>query len=274
MIWLDSPNSKVQRVVAVTTSSKWRPNADQLEVLLGSLERFPVTKAVSLGEAFNVESRTVRSLAPKPPLKISGAVLNARQRLSGFTRLIPNDNPLLNSFLDRMLIADSADLTRAQRDGYATSVSDGINGQLALITMPSFRSVTFTATSDELPVSIQNRTGYPVRVVLEVKGDRVRLPNGHKVALTLDKEVTTTRLRLVARTSGSFPIIVRLTSPDGSVLLQQSQVDVRIAATSAAGLILTIGAALVLAWWWGRHTWRNRPGRYRKGSAAIEVHSD
>jgi hypothetical protein len=48
---------------------------------------------------------------------------------------------------------------------------------------------------------------------------------------------------------------VRVTSPDGALLLDRSTFDVRSTAISGVGLVLSVGAGLFLAVWWARN-WR------------------
>jgi hypothetical protein len=64
-----------------------------------------------------------------------------------------------------------------------------------------------------------------------------------------------------ARTSGAFPLRVRLLSPDGSLTLVQSRFTVRSTAASGVGIVLSTGAGGFLLLWWARHLVRGRRNR-------------
>ncbi|MGH2651430.1 MAG: hypothetical protein ACRDHK_09510, partial [Actinomycetota bacterium] len=61
-----------------------------------------------------------------------------------------------------------------------------------------------------------------------------------------------------AQTTGRFPVAVVIESPDGTRLVAESQILVRSTAYNRAALALTIGAAVFLAFWWGRRFLRRR----------------
>jgi hypothetical protein len=58
------------------------------------------------------------------------------------------------------------------------------------------------------------------------------------------------------RTSGAFTMVVEVTSPDQSIVLDTSTFDIRSTAISGVGLVLSAGAGLFLAVWWAKH-WRS-----------------
>jgi hypothetical protein len=59
----------------------------------------------------------------------------------------------------------------------------------------------------------------------------------------------------VTRASGAFPLRITATSPDGVLTVSRARVTVRSTAVSGVGLVLSIGALLVLVVWWASH-WR------------------
>ena len=72
----------------------------------------------------------------------------------------------------------------------------------------------------------------------------------------LDANRTTTQaIPVKARTSGAFQLTVRLRSPDGQLSLGATRFTVTSTVASGVGLLLSIGAGLFLALWWGSH-WR------------------
>lgn len=61
------------------------------------------------------------------------------------------------------------------------------------------------------------------------------------------------------QTTGRFPVDVRLRTPDGSPIAS-STIVVRSTAYNRVALVVTIGAALFLALWWGRRFLPRRRG--------------
>ena len=124
--------------------------------------------------------------------------------------------------------------------------------------MPQNRSITLTARRGEIPVTFQNHTGHPVKVVVHMESDKLDFPGGSRLQIDLTRLNTTHRFPVVARTSGTFPIRITLESPDGDLIVGRARLTVRSTATSGVGLAISVGAALFLAVWWGRHALKGR----------------
>jgi hypothetical protein len=127
--------------------------------------------------------------------------------------------------------------------------------------MPSGRSITLTARQGEIPVTFQNRTGKPVKVVVKVQSDKLEFPRGATQDLELTRLNTTEKFPVVARTSGAFPMRITLESPDGNLEVGRARITVRSTAASGAGLVMAMGAASFLAIWWGRNAMKGRRAR-------------
>ena len=177
---------------------------------------------------------------------------------------------------ERLLVAQSADFRSArQRDPYLAGVQEAIDEQLGGIEMPQNRSITLTARRGEIPVTFQNHTGHPVRVVVRMESDKLDFPRGETLEIDLTRLNTTHRFPVVARTSGAFPIRITLLSPDGDLVVGRARLTVRSTATSGVGLAISVGAALFLALWWGRHAQRGRRAkRLMEPSAVLAARGD
>ena len=171
-------------------------------------------------------------------------------------------NALSGSLDERLLVAQSADLRSAQqRDLYLQGVQATIDAQLDAVDMPEGRSITLTSREGEIPVTFQNHTGHPLKVVVKLQSDKLEFPGGTTRVLDLTRLNTTERFPVVARTSGTFPIRIVLESPDGKLTIGRARMTVRSTATSGLGVVISTGAVLFLALWWGRHTVKGRRAR-------------
>jgi len=107
-------------------------------------------------------------------------------------------------------------------------------------------------------VTVQNDNGYPVKVRVRITGSKLEFPDGDDRMVDATRQYVTERFAVVARTSGAFGVQVQLESPDGTVVLQKSEITVRSTATSSVGLGLSIGAIAFLVVWWIRSTIKAR----------------
>jgi len=269
VIYLDKPGAG-SRAVVVAGPPTWRADRSFLETTVAGLAASPITAAVSLDTVFatfasarNEQGRPlVRTPSGVPPGGIADLVTglaNARRRLDALGSVLGTTNTIQATLEERLLLAESVELrTNRQRQAYLDAVLSGIDALRRDIRMPGAQSITLTARRGEIPVTFQNRTGAPAKVVVRVQSDKLDFPRGSTQLLDLTRLNTTERFSVVSRTSGAFPLRITLESPDGNLIIGQSRLTVRSAAASGVGLVVSLGAAAFLAVWWGRHALRGR----------------
>lgn len=272
VIYLDQPAADRRAVVAVGPTG-WRADKAFLDTAVGALAQSPILEPLSLDAVFSTvgAARTeqgrplVRTAATAPGSgipEVASGLGNARRRLDSLGSVLGTTSSFYTALEERMLVAESLELrTSRQRQSYIDAVLSGIDRQRRDIRMPATQSITLTARRGEIPVTFQNRTGVPARVVVTVQSDKLDFPRGSTVALDLERRNTTERFSVVSRTSGAFPLRIQLESPDGNMVIGQARLTVRSTAASGVGLIVSLGAALFLAVWWGRHALRGRRAR-------------
>ncbi|MEO5678864.1 MAG: hypothetical protein ABIS47_04260, partial [Acidimicrobiales bacterium] len=84
--------------------------------------------------------------------------------------------------------------------------------------------------------------------------------------VVLDRRTNTSRILVRVRASGSFPVRVRLLTPDGSQVLQETSYVVRADTFPGVAIAVSGAAALFLALWWAKTlvTEGGRHGRHRR----------
>jgi hypothetical protein len=269
VVWLDAPATDRRAVVAIAPAG-WQASRAFLDTLAVSLSQSPIAEAVSLDTVFTGVKPAITTrgsalvrhpaAAPPPPLaEIVGDIRQTRNRLTSLASVLGPATPDSTLLEDRLLVAESAELpdVRARQD-YVAAVEAGINDHLSAIQMPSGRSITLTARRGQIPVTFQNRTGAPARVVVTVQSEKLEFPDGASRPLELSRRNTTERFAVVARTSGAFPLSITLQSPDGNLLIGRARLTVRSTVASRVSLAVSAGAVLFLAVWWGRHIVRGR----------------
>jgi hypothetical protein len=197
----------------------------------------------------------------------ASAMRAGRRRLDSFGSALEEDNPVYGR-LERVLLTtastDFIDLRSRQLQ--VDLLNRLIEGQLRLIQLPTSRTITLTARTGRLPITILSLADYPMRIVLRVDSDKLSFPGisttGSAVQMReIRRGNNPVDFTVRARTAGAFPLHIELSSPDARLVLASTTFTVQSTALSGVGLVLSIGAALFLAVWWGRQAWRTRRRR-------------
>jgi hypothetical protein len=273
VIYLDRPGDDARRGVAAVAPADWTPSRQFLDVVTNGLSLSPILEPISTETLFgavpNAKDDNGANLLRKPAVIPPGAVGEiapdirpVRRDLDSLGSVLGSGNTTSAVIEERLLLAESADLkAKRQRDGYVEGAKRLIQDQLNDIQMPQGRSITLTARTGEIPVTFQNNTGKPVRVVVKIESDKLDFPRGTTQTLDLTRLNTTERFPVVARTSGAFPIRITLESPDGNLVVGRGRITIRSTAASGVSVIVALGAAIFLAVWWGRNAMKGRRAR-------------
>jgi hypothetical protein len=187
---------------------------------------------------------------------IAGTLRTARTGVDGLSGLI-GDPEQAATLRRSLLISVGTDTPDSERAAYVGGVNAALGTVAGAVVLPDKFRITLTTRSSTIPVTITNNTRRELNVMVQLDSDQLEFPDGRLITTPLPAS-TTTRLEVPVRvrTSGAFTMDVRVTSPDGTIVLDTSTFDVRSTAISGVGFILSIGAALFLAVWWLRH-WRS-----------------
>ena len=269
VVYQDRPSRK--RAVVVVPPRSWRPDPAFLESLLSGLATSTVMAGTTLEDAFtSVSPATATAGAPlvrrlaattSTPGLPAADIVAARRRLVSFASMLAPENALDDRMEQLLLVSEGAGLRAGVRQDYLRGLTDRVRSQTSSVQVPSHRSITLTARTGEIPVTVLSRTGYPLKVEIRVASDKLDFPKGAVRSVDLTRRSTTERFSVRARTSGSFPLRVSLVSPDGELVLGTSRFTVRSTAASGVGVVLSVGAGTFLLVWWGRHLVRGRRNR-------------
>lgn len=274
LVALEEPDS--ERAVTLVNPSDFDPPAQLLDAVLTGLRGNPWLAAKSVDDVFStvppettsngasVTRELAAYAAPAPPV---GAVpyVTTLHRLDSFRSLTGPADPIVVRSERAMLISESSTFTGPAGSLRATATLDtvrtGIDGFLARIRVPQPSTITLTSRSGEIPLTFRNETGRPLDVTLELASAKLTFPEGQTRALHLPTRSTTLRVPVEARTSGTFPLQLSVTSVDGALTVANRTFRVRSTAVSTVGVILMAGAVIFLALWWGIHIRRSRRAR-------------
>jgi hypothetical protein len=193
------------------------------------------------------------------------AVREARRDLASLRALVPEDTPAVVRAERMVLLAESSRLSgpaAASRARVHLEAADrAARDVLAAVKLPGDQSVTLTSRRASIPVALQNRGSVPVRVRVRLASEALGFPGGESRVVELAPRATTVEFTVETRTSGSFPVTVEVSSPDGRFPVGAYRMVVRSTAVSGVALTLTVGAGVFLAGWWGNHVRRARRAR-------------
>ncbi|HUF83461.1 MAG TPA: DUF6049 family protein [Acidimicrobiia bacterium] len=271
VVALEQPN--VVRGVAVANPPDWEAPDGLLDAALAGLRGHPLLAPVDVDQllaqvppATDLEGRTVvRDLEPyvppSPPVT-PAAFLDAAGRLGGLRsligagdlRIVEGDRALrvaLSSAWD-----GSAGRLRAQAE--LGVIDQSIDAVLAQIRVPVGSTVTLTARKGEIPVTFLNETDQTIRVKVKLESNKLFFPDGAEREVELPPRNTTVGFTVESRASGTFPLVLTVTSVDEELVIQSTRVRVRSTFVSGVGVFITVGAAVFLAVWWLLHFRRRR----------------
>lgn len=269
--------------VALVPPPDWNPTSQALDHLLDAL-----AEPAAAGTRAALSTATVQQLfqsatgtdATRPQARqLTGGARSAtafsqrlapvQQRLAAYRSTVtpptgqslrPAANRKVTQLADLVRASGYRGLTESKRDRYLDAVANAVNTGLGGIDVPTRQTVTLTSRSGNLPFTVRNNTGVPVRVQVALDSTgRVAVSPANQT-VSVPGENARVNIRVTTRTSGDTPVHVRVLTGDGSTVISESQVTVRSTAVSGVGLILTIGAGLFLVVWWLRH-WRKARAR-------------
>lgn len=233
--------------------------ARYLDTLLQGLEAGGPVRPVTLDELYTPSGTTVAGVtATGQDLTAYGRNLSAtRSIVDGYTSFAGSADPLVADLRERLLVSGSSDLTESARGAYLRATSEAISARTAQVAITDDETVTLTSREGDIPLTIRNDTGGPVEVELAFDSDnKLDFPDGASQRLRLVEGPNRIQVPVVARTSGSFPLRITATSPDGTLTVSRARVTVRSTVVSGVGVVLSVGALAVLVVWWAGH-WRS-----------------
>ena len=150
----------------------------------------------------------------------------------------------------------------ARRRGVAR-VHTAARAALGTIDVASTTGITLTAEQGTIPITLRRPDGAPldVRVAVDARG-RLGWPEGSQSeTIRLAPGIPqTVSFATIARTRGTFPLLVRVTDPSGTRILHEATISVRSTAISRPAVIVLGAVVLLLV---GVGLVRRRPRRTR-----------
>jgi hypothetical protein len=266
----EAPNASAPRTVVVPINVGL-VSPTYVDDLLGASASNPFVTPSTLTPSFDPTLVGTNASPVQRVLAPTGESVWSPNNVSTLRSLIQRTESFVNSIqssTEPIALQTSVALTEqtggpAAREGVLQSATSSLNAQLG-----SFRiddsTITLTGSSTVLPITIFSSAHYPVILLLHLSTDRLSFPQGDPVAVALNTATTPLRIPATDRVAGGLTLQLELTTKDGSLIVAQAPVQVRVAGNSVVGYLLSGASLFVLAWWWLRTYRRKSRGRHSR----------
>jgi hypothetical protein len=269
------------RGLVIAPSTYWTANLATMKAVLAGLRHNPLLQAVTVDHLLGAVPPelqgdngppVVRQLvndAPVPMPVNPSDYERVSAEVDAYADMVGASDPTVTDARDRLAVALSTAITPEQAAAAVQHADDVVHRLTDDITTDAKR-ITLTSRHARVPISFENKSQRTVTVRVHLDSPKLTFPNGTDEIVTLPPGSTTKRIPMVARTSGTFPLTITLTSADGRLALgAPARVTVRSAAFGGLAIGLTVAALLFLAVWWANHFRRTRKARREAAAPAI-----
>jgi hypothetical protein len=294
----DPPALKTQRVIAALTEiayeqpgiargvvlapdARWTLDVTTMKTTIAALKTFPLVHVATLDTFFddvsnehtpagNDVERTLVPTTPAPAPLTPNEWDHAARELDAYAEVVGANDELVVEGKHLLGVALSTAITSDRAHETLDRIDRGIHSFTEGVTVDAKR-ITLTARQASVPLSFENKLNPPrtVRVQVHLSSPKLAFPKGDTQTIDLAPGVTTHSFDVEARTSGTFPLDITMTSADGRLTFGNPvKVTVRSAVFGGFAVALTIAALVFLALWWGNH-WRRTRKAKRLGTPAV-----
>jgi hypothetical protein len=256
---VDHPSTAAHQGVVVVPPDDWQPDPTFLATMVSLLGQNPLLRPVTLDQWFREVAGPAdgpRALAAADAVDLSSFATGltlTRLRLTALSSMLPTADPLPPSMADRLRVSVDAGLDAAGRQAYLDAVNQQLNELADAVDPVPTRRITLASRSTEVPITLHRRIDRPIKVRIHLESPKLSFPD-NDMLVTLDADTVQERVAVKARANGTFPLTVSIMTPDGDVAVAPpSELTVHATTLSGFGVVLTVGALLVLATWWVRH---------------------
>lgn len=267
VIYFEDPDATRGLVIAPESIA----NLDFYDTILDGLDSGPILSSATTGELFEhlqvaetEQALSMRELTGNESESLGSypaELRRVREMLVGYSSMVADTTSRADFLGDLLLVSGARSLTDSERQQYLGTVTSTIEEDLSMIRAPQQRTITLAAREAVLPLSLENGLEFPVEVSLEMDSDQLEFPDGDVMTVVLQPGDNRLSVKVTTRTSGEFPLVIDVTTPDGSLPITRIDLDIRSTAVSGVGLVVSIGALLFLLGWWATNFRRTRRDR-------------
>ncbi|MDY7100455.1 MAG: hypothetical protein S0880_04645 [Actinomycetota bacterium] len=172
---------------------------------------------------------------------------------ASYRTLVGDDAPAADAVDGLVVRSGARQLDEDERDSYLEAATVIVENDLTGVDLPGEQALTLTDRTGTVPVVVRTDQPDGRRVTLRLDATDITFPEGDRIDLTLDEARQELEVPVRLERQGDLRLGMSVVSPDGQLLLAESELTVRSRQLSGVGIVLSIGAGLFLLLWWGRH---------------------
>jgi hypothetical protein len=286
-IYFEAPYAPTRGVVAVAPADI-DSDPQFLFDVLALLQSNPMVSPVTLSALFSQVSTgdpgTRRPATATGPSLPARSIRSTRARLQSFAAAVsqsPTGASVVQQLSELLLDSESSSLSAKQQQASVADASNALDKKLHRVSVDA-GEIHLASNAAPVPITIVKTLPYPVTGVLQVTSDKLVFPqpggspgdfcttpkirtvygrSSFSSQCTINHSTNVIYVDMRTRATGDFPVSVSLMSPNGGLQLADAQVTVRSFSISAVSIGLSVAAAAVLLFWWGRTFVRKRQGK-------------
>ncbi|MHB8262159.1 MAG: DUF6049 family protein [Acidimicrobiales bacterium] len=261
IVYFEAPFQSTPRGITVYHSQNYPMPATLTNTLLTLLSSNPIIQPVTVSQYMRQVPLLPRSssrsllLSSKQarltnmPSQLYTNITKANRTLKAFKSSFTS-NSVYQSLYDLFLASCSSTLSTDSSLLALSGLNGAISRYLHNISIVSDKTVTFTSSRATIPITLTSKLKYPVKVLLELQSNGISSAAGRYKEVVLMHSTTVVYVPVIIRATGYFRVTVKLVSVQGAITIATARLPVRSAAISFVAVILSLGAILILLWWW------------------------
>lgn len=224
------------------------------------------TSALQLVDLSSVQSvdanAATLSLAPQSVVSVTGIgaamySLNVERTTVG-SMLPPNDVRLISWDRQLAIVASRGSLAPGRADENINGLKQQFNAIRQAVSLTELDSVTLTDRRGTIRIILRNSTDVPLTVRLAVASAKLILPQASQIVELPASSSTDVTIPVEARSSGTFPVTIRVTTPVGRArVVSPVTISANVNAIAGIGQLVGLSSLLLVGAWWFAH-WRRQ----------------
>lgn len=224
------------------------------------------TSALQLVDLSNVPSvdtnAPTMSLAPRSVVSVTGigaAIYSLNVERTTVGSMLPaNDARLISWDRQLAIVASRGALAPGGADENINGLKQQFNAIRQAVSLPELDSVTLTDRRGTIRIILRNSADVPLTVRLTVASAKLILPQASQIVELPASSSTDVTIPVEARSSGTFPVTIRVTTPTGRArVVSPVTITANVNAIAGIGQLVGLSALLLVGAWWFAH-WRRQ----------------
>lgn len=245
--------------IVISSSSGDLVDGATLRTALRALSAAPGIDLREVSGTDKVDDTAPATVFPAGSERTLGGVKNglvqARREYEAVISMLPEADPRAVLWAEQLAVASMGDEGAPAQVDAVRSELRRLTGAVSLSTAPD---ITLSSRNGSIRLQLRNDEATTLYVRIAVSSPKITIGNRADVVELLPGSTTDVKVPLRARSNGSFPVTVRITTPAGRVqVVPPTVITASVRAVTGLGQVVSVTLLLMLvAWWW--NSWRRR----------------